>query len=158
MAQGTLALFDQFKEGIGEELHNLETDSFKVALVTLQVGGTPTIAAGDSDPRWGAGGGTNLSTSEVSGTNYTAGGNAIANPAYTQTTGTAKWDADDPATWLQHASGPTTIKTAVIYNDTDVGKRAIGFIDMTADGTTAISLVDGDITLTFGAGGIFTLA
>ncbi len=117
----------------------------------------PGYSAGDADPRWGAGGGTNLAASEVSGTNYTAGGNAIANPAYTQAAGTAKWDADDPATWLQNAAGPATIKTAVVYNDTDAGKRAIGFIDMTADGTTAISLIDGDITLTFGAGGIFTL-
>ncbi len=158
MAQGTLALFDQFKEDIGEELHNLETDSFKVAFVTLQVGGTPTIASDDPDPRWGAGGSTDLSASEVSGTNYTAGGNAIANPTYTQTAGTATWDADDPATWLQNGAGPATIKTAVIYNDTAAGKQAIAFIDMTSDGTTAISLIDGDITLTFGAGGIFTLA
>ena len=158
MAQGTLAIFNRFKDDLGEKLHNLETDSFKVALVTLQVGGSPTISAADSDPRWGAGGATNLSTSEVSGTNYTAGGNATANPTYTELAGTAKWDADDPATWIQNAGGPTDIKTAVIYNDTDAGKRAIGFIDMTADGTTAISLVDGDIALAFGSGGIFTLA
>lgn len=158
MARGTFAVFNQFKADIGEKLHNLETDSFKLALTTLQVGGTPTVAATDADPRWGAGGSTDLSTSEVSGTNYTAGGNALGTPTYDESSGTATFDTADPAAWLQHASGPTDIKTAILYNDTDAGKRAIGFMDMTADGTTAISLVDGDITVTVAATGWFTLA
>jgi hypothetical protein len=158
MAQGTFTLFNQFKEDMAEGFHNLETDSLKLAFTTLQAGGTPTIAATDSDPRWGAGGGTNLSSSEVSGTNYTAGGNATANNSVVESAGTVTFDADNPATWTQHASGPTNIKTAVLYNDTDSGKRVIGFIDMTGDGTSAISLVDGDITVAFNASGIFTLA
>jgi len=158
MAQGTFALFNQFKVDMAEKVHNLETDSLKLAFVTLQVGTTATIAATTADPRWGAGGGTNLSSSEVSGSNYTAGGNATANNAVTDSSGTVTFDADNPATWSQHASGPDTIKTAVLYNDTAAGKQAIGFIDMTGDGTSAISLVDGDITVAFNASGIFTLA
>lgn len=153
MAQGTLLVFDEFKETIGEAFINLETDTFKMAFINT----VPTV--GDADPRWGAGGGTNLSTNEVSGTNYTAGGNALANPTYEQTSGTATYDVDDPATWVQHASGPTDIKTAVVYSDTDTGKRVISFIDMTTDGgTTPLSLVDGDITVTVNVSGIFTLA
>ena len=158
MAQGTFALFNQFKVDMAEGYHNLETDSLKLAFTTLQAGGTPTIAATASDPRWGSGGSTNLSSSQVTGTNYTAGGNACANGSVVDSSGTVTFDADNPATWTQHASGPATIKTAVLYNDTDSGKRAIGFMDMTGNGTSAISLVDGDITVTFNASGIFTLA
>lgn len=152
MAQGSLLVFDEFLQTIGEKLVDLELDVLKVAFTST----VPSTAA--ADPRWGAGGTTNLSTDEVSGTNYTAGGNAAANPSYNQTTGTATYDADDPATWLQSGSGPTNIKSAILYDDTDTGKRAIAWIDMTTDGgTTPISLVDGDITVSFNASGIFTI-
>ena len=66
-------------------------------------------------------------------------------------------DATDPATWTQHASGPTNIKTGILYYD-DANDYALGFIDMTTDaGTTAISLADGDITVQFNASGIITI-
>jgi len=159
MAQGTLALFDEFAESVGDGRIDLDTHTFKVALVTLQVGGTPTIAKTDAVPTWGAGGTTNLSTSEVSaGGGYTAGGITLTlTPTWAQTGGVAKWDATD-ITWTSAASGdPATIKTAVIYDDTATNKDCVGFVDMTADGTTAISLLAGDITIAWGAGGIFTL-
>jgi len=153
MAQGTLVVFDEFLETIGEKLVDLENDTIKVAFITT----VPT--ASTADPRWGAGGSTDLSANEVSGTNYTAGGNTAASNSYNQTAGTATFDASDPATWLQNAGGPTDIKTAIVYDDTDTGKRAIALIDMTTDGgTTPISLVDGDITISFNASGIFTIS
>jgi hypothetical protein len=157
MAQGTLALFDEFAESIGDGRIDLDTDTFKVAFVTLQVGGTPTIAKTDAVPTWGAGGTTNLSTSEVSaGGGYTANGESLTSVTWAQTSGVAKFDAAD-LTWTSAASGdPATIKTAVIYSDTATNKDCVGFVDMTADGTTAISLLAGDISITWGAGGIFT--
>ena len=156
MAQGTMALFDEFAESIGDGRIDLDTSTFKIAFVTLQVGGTPSIAKTDAIPTWGAGGTTNLSTSEVSaGGGYTAGGESLASVTWGQTAGVATFDAAN-VTWTSSASGdPATIKTAVIY-ETAGTLPCIGFIDMTADGTTAISLLSGDITITFGAGGIFT--
>ena len=158
MAQGTLALFDEFAESIGDGRIDLDTDTFKVAFVTLQVGGTPTIAKTDAVPTWGAGGTTNLSTNEVSaGGGYTAGGDALASVTWGQTNGDGVFDAANNV-WTSAASGdPATIKTAVFYSDTAANKDCIGFIDMTADGTTAISLLAGDITIAWGAGGIFTV-
>ena len=157
MAQGTLALFDEFAESIGDGRIDLDTDSFKIAFVTLQVGGTPTISKTTPVPTWGAGGTTNLDTSEVAaGGGYTAEGEALASVTWGQTAGVATFDAAN-VTWTSSASGdPATIKTAVIYSVTSTNNDCIGFIDMTADGTTAISLLAGDITITFGAGGIFT--
>ena len=158
MAQGTLALFDEFAESVGDGRIDLDTDTFKIAFVTLQVGGTPSIAKTDAVPCWGAGGTTNLNTSEVAaGGGYTAEGEALASVTWSQTSGVATFDAAN-VTWTSSASGdPATIKTAVIYSDTATNKDCVGFIDMTADGTTAISLLSGDITVAFGAGGIFTL-
>ena len=158
MAQGTLALFDEFSESVGDGRIDLDTDTFKIAFVTLQVGGTPSIAKTDAVPCWGAGGTTNLDTSEVAaGGGYTAEGEALTSVTWSQTSGVATFDAAD-VTWTSSASGdPATIKTAVIYSDTATNKDCVGFIDMTADGTTAICLLSGDITVAFGANGIFTL-
>jgi len=154
MAQGTLTVFSDFMVAFLEAKMDLETAALKVAFVSDS---QATWTKATADPRWGAGGTTNLSTNEVSGTNYTAGGNAAANPSVTETGNVATYDADDPATWVQHASGPTNIKTAILYID-DANDYAIGFIDMTTDsGTTPLSLVDGDITVQFGASGIFTI-
>jgi hypothetical protein len=156
MAQGTLALFDEFAESIGDGRIDLDTDTFKVAFVTLQVGGTPSIAKTDAIPTWGAGGSTNLSSSEVTpGGGYTVGGDALASVTWGQTAGVATFDAD-PNVWTSSAGSPATIKTAVIYSDTAANKDCIGFVDMTADGTTAISLLAGDVTITWGVGGILT--
>ena len=157
MAQGTLALFDEFAESIADG-RILSTHTFKIAFVTLQVGGTPTIAKEDAVPTWGAGGTTNLDTSEVvAGGGYTAEGELLAAVTWGQVGGVATFDAND-VVWTSAAAGdPATIKTAVIYSDTATNKDCVGFIDMTADGVTAISLLAGDITVAFGVGGIYTL-
>ena len=159
MSQGTFQLFDEFSESIGDGRIDMDTHTFKVAFVTLQVGGTPTIAKDDAVPTWGAGGTTNLDTSEVAaGGGYTAEGEALASVTWGQTSGTRTFDAAD-ITWTSSASGdPATIKTAVLYSDTATNKDCVGYWDMTADGTTAISLLAGDITLAHHASGIFTLA
>ena len=154
MAQGTLVVFSDFMVAFLEGKVDLEVAALKCAFSTVS---QATLAKTTADPRWGAGGTTDLSTNEVSGTNYAAGGNACANPAITETGDVATYDADDPATWLQHASGPATIKTAILYVD-DAADYAVGFIDMTDDaGTTAISLIVGDITVAIGTNGIFTI-
>lgn len=145
MAQGTLALFELFAKHIGDKSHDLDvaTDVYKVMLVSEQVGGTPTIAPGDASP-------DSSDYTEVVGTNYAAGGETIT-ISWTEAAGVATWQVTSGTiTWSQHAAGPTDIKTAVIYNSSHLGANdAIGFVDMTADGTTAVSLVDGDVTLTF---------
>lgn len=157
MAQGTLELFDEFAKSIGDGRIDLDNDIIKMALVTLQVGGTPTIAKADAVPTWGAGGTTNLSADEVAaGGGYTAGGDALTTVTYNQASGVATFDSD-ANTWTSAGSGdPATIKTAVFYSDTATNKDCIGFIDMTTDGTTAISLLSGDVVLTPHANGWFT--
>ena len=145
MAQGDLTVFEEFRLYIGDGSHDLNSDSFKVALITT----LPTAAAATPDL---------ADFTEVSGTNYTAGGESSA-ATYTEAGGTATFDLAD-VSWTQHASGPTNIVAALIYNTTHAGTNdAVAFIDMTTDGgSTPISLADGDISITFNASGVFTLA
>lgn len=157
MAQGTITLFNEFAKSIADGRIDIDTHTIKAALTTLQVGGTPTIAATNAVPTWGAGGSTNLATSEVSaGGGYTAGGISLSSVTWTLSGAVATFDAAD-ISWTSAGSGdPTTIKSLVLYSDTATNKDAIGFMDMTSDGTTAISLLSGDINVTWNASGIFT--
>lgn len=143
MARGDLALFEEFSDYIADGSHDLDNDSFKVMLISEQVGGTPTISVSDTTPDSG-------DYTEVSGGGYTAGGEAIT-CTWTETGGTATFQVTSgDTTWSQNGTGPTNIKTALVYNTTHAGTNdAICFIDMTTDGTTAISLQDGDITLSW---------
>jgi len=159
MAQGTLILFDEFAESIGDGRIDLDTDSFAVALTSDSV--TADIAKTDAIPHWGGTGTTDMSANEVAATGgYSAGGITIAAPTWVQTAGVAKFDhnaGEASITWTASGSDPANIKTGFLYKTTG-NKDCIGYMDMTADaGTTAISLLAGDITITWGAGGIFTV-
>lgn len=96
-------------------------------------------------------------TNEVTGTNYTAGGNACASPTWTDggAGGTMTFDASDPATWSQHASGFSNGRRAILYYDTGTGStsRLVGY---SADFGADSGNVAGDFSVTFDAAGIYT--
>lgn len=97
-------------------------------------------------------------TGEVSGTGYTAGGNALANGAATVSGGgLVTVDLDDPAVWAQNGAGFTNARRVIIYHDTGVAatSRLIGFSD---DFGADKGNVDGDFTVTLNASGLFTSA
>ena len=133
---------------MGLKVHNLNTDTFNIAFISNAV--TPVTTT--SDPRWGVGGGTNLSTDEQSGGNYTAGGIALTGLSWALATGLGKWDATDPAQYLKNASNPTALYYAVIYNNTAAGKQAALTIELGGP----ISGVVSDLTVSFNASGIAT--
>ncbi len=90
----------------------------------------------------------------------TTGGNivktALSNFTITRVTTNVKFDADDPATFLKNASNPTDVRVILIINDT-VSDDAAQAIDATTDGTTALDLVNNDLSLSFDANGIMTV-
>ena len=138
MAVGDIRWFGQALLDLGKKVHDLNADSFKLGLVTSAT--TPTV--GMSDPRWAAGGGTNLTTNQVpTGTSYTTGG-----PTLTDTwtlVGSVPTFRADPVVIAQDASGFTTARWGIIYNNTDASKRAIAFVDLGTDR----SIVAGSLTL-----------
>lgn len=96
-------------------------------------------------------------TNQVTGTNYTAGGNACASPTWTGPSGAGllTFDASDPALWTQHASGFSNARRSILYYDTGTPStsRLVGYSD---DFGADVGNVAGDLTVTFNAAGIYT--
>lgn len=121
----------------------------KLGLVTNSV--TPTETT--SDPRWGAGGGTNLLTNQVTpGGNYATSGPTIANNTYTLASATVTFDGDNISI-LQDAANPNNARWGIGWDDTAAGDQALFFLDL--GGVTDLSA--GDFSVTWNASGIFTL-
>lgn len=145
MATGDIKWFAQAHLDMGKKLHDLSSDTLKLGIITSAV--TPSLST--SDPRWGAGGSTNLSSNEVAtaGTSYT-GPLTLASVTWTLVSNASTLRATDP-TMAQDASGFTNGRWGIVYNDTDAGKRCLGFIDFGSDR----SLVTGSLTINFGGSG-----
>ncbi|WP_041537715.1 hypothetical protein [Carboxydothermus hydrogenoformans] len=92
-------------------------------------------------------------TGEVAGTGYTAGGATLANKTITYDAANNKTilDADD-VTW---ANSTITARYAVIYKDTGNAATSLllGYIDFGAD----VASSNGNFTIQWDAGGIFTI-
>ncbi|MFD8067920.1 hypothetical protein [Streptomyces parvulus] len=110
---------------------NFTSDTIKIALVGS--GYTPNR---NSQGAW-----STVSTYEVSGAGYTAGGQALTGKALSYASFKFKIDADD-ATW----TGLTAdVRYVVVYDDTASGKPLIGYMDL---GET-LSLSNEDFTIEF---------
>jgi hypothetical protein len=155
MAQGTMKLFEEFAKS-GMSFHDFDrvaagTDTLSVIFITEATGTIETTATPDRSDF----------TETSNGGGYTTGGIEIAAPTWTETGGVGTLDhnaGEAFITWTSQAGSPTDIKTALLVNDAVAATYdCIAILDMTADGgTTAISLVAGDITITWGGSGIFT--
>ena len=94
-------------------------------------------------------------SNEVTGTNYTAGGNSLASVTVTESGGTTTCDAAD-TTWSQSGAGFSNARHAVIYFDT--GTDSTSYLQGTIDFTGDKGNVTGDLTIQWNASGIFTIA
>jgi hypothetical protein len=96
-------------------------------------------------------------TNEVSGSNYTAGGNACANPVVSMDgSGNVTVDFDDPATWSQHASGFSNGRRVVFYIARGGASSADELIGYSADPGADFGNVAGDLTVQLSASGLIT--
>jgi hypothetical protein len=117
-----------------------DTDTIKVALLTSSY--TPDQDAHDYF--------NDVSSYEVSGTGYTAGGNTLASKTatYDSATNVIILDAAD-TTW---ASSTITARYAVIYDSTGTASTStlIGYVDFGSDQSST----NGNFTITWDATGI----
>lgn len=123
---------------------DLEGDDIRVALLTSSY--TPDQ---DSHQFWNA-----VSTNEVSGTGYTADGDALANTdvSYDGPNNVVVFDADD-VTW---ADSTITARYAVLYNNSPAAaedKPLIGYVDFGSDQSSS----NGNFTITWDAAGIIRI-
>ena len=96
-------------------------------------------------------------TNEVSGTGYTAGGNALATPTWTgpDGSGVMTFDASDPTQWAQDPAGFTNGRRAIIYYDTATASTST-LVGYSADFGADVGNVAGTLDVTIHADGIYT--
>ena len=125
------AMCTSFKVEILKGVHNFTaaSDQYKLALYTssASLGATTTAYS---------------ATNEVSGTNYTAGGNALTKVEPTSGGTTGFTDFAD----LTFGTATVTARGCMIYNDTN-GDKSVATIDFGGDKTSTA----GDFTIVFPA-------
>jgi hypothetical protein len=140
----TINVYDKFKEYIGDGTIDLDTHTFKVALLNNSASFTSTNTA------W-----ADISANEIAnGNGYTTGG-ATLTVTWVESSGTVTFDATD-VTWTA-SGGAITAYKAAIYDDstTSPADALCFFIDLDGVQTAA----DGaDFKLIWNASGIFTLS
>jgi hypothetical protein len=129
----TTAMCNSFKQELLGGVHDLDTDSLKIALIKDTPSGTYGAAT------------TNYSdvtdnSDEASGTNYTAGGQVLDGATITLSSGTAFVDFTDEV----FTNLTISADGAIIYN-ADQGNKAIAVFDF--GGT--VTATSGDFTVVF---------
>lgn len=135
MASG---IYNRFKANLMNKEVDLEGDTIRVALLNNSHSFSATANT------W-----SDVSANEISGTGYTANGEALASKAVTQAA-TTKFDAAD-LTW---SSASFTAYHAVIYDDTLAGDDLIASIDFGG----AQTVTSANFTIQWHTDGIITLA
>lgn len=137
----TFTKFQPFVENLGRKVFNLHTDSLKVMLTLVAPAATD---------------GTKSQLTEIAaGNGYTAGGTAVANNAYSQTSGTGKLTGDD-VVFTASGAAIANFRYAVLYDDTAASDELIGFWDY---GSTVTLNAGESLTVDFdGTNGILQIA
>ena len=145
MAQGDLVVFDEAKAKMiaGDWA---STDVFHLAIMD----NTTTPAAGDTTPVFG-----DYTEVGTAGT-YVANGTSLGalSTLVSEAGGTMTFDSGTNPTWAQDASNDADAYWGVIYNYTDAGKDALAFVDLGGP----VDMTAGDLTVTWNASGIYTIA
>jgi len=118
--------FNQFVQDLGRGVHNLNANTLKIMLTNTAPVATNAIK-------------TDL-TEIAAGSGYSAGGAAVANNAYSQTSGVGNLTGDDVTWTFSGTVGP--FRYAVLYNDTPTSPAdpLIGWWDRGA----SITMASGD--------------
>ena len=112
----TQAMSTLFKKDLLLGDHHLDTDDIYIALYT-----SSASLAATTDGY--------TTSNEVSGTGYTAGGNALSSKAVTENSTSGIFDAADP----EWTDATFTARGAFIYNDSHSSKAMIAYYDFGAD-------------------------
>jgi hypothetical protein len=134
------AKFESFVEAIAEKVHNLGSDTLKIALTNSAPLSTNTVLA-------------NI-TQIANGNGYTTGGATAALTSSSQTSGTYKLVLVDTS-WTASGGSIGPFRYAVLYNDTATNDELIGYYDY----GTNITITDGNsFTVDFSAAsGVLTI-
>ena len=86
---------------------------------------------------------------------YVAGGTLLGalSTVVAEAAGTMTFDSTTNPTWAQNASNDVDAWWGLIYNDTDVGNRALAFVTLGGP----VDMSAGDLTITWNGAGLWTL-
>lgn len=115
--------FNSFVEALAEKVHNLGSDTLKVALTNTAPNATDTQLS--------------AITQISNGNGYTTGGTAATISSSSQTSGTYKLVLADVVFTASGSMGP--FRYAVLYNDTATNDELIGYWDYGSSVTLAAS-------------------
>jgi hypothetical protein len=131
-------IFNDFLEKVGDGTHDMDNDTFYIALYTSSYTPDATDAVL-----------ADLSGEVANGNGYTTGGQALTSVTWVQTAGTLKFDAAD-ASWT---TSTITARYAVIYNYTAASKNLVCLRDFGSDQSSN----NGTLTVQFNASGILDM-
>jgi len=146
MAAGDSELAQEYPLQAGKGVYNNSSDTFRIffcsdTFAAIDVTQTPF----------------NLSdVTQVGGGNFPIAGIVLTSVTWTRSGAVSKLDYADLVTILKNASNPTDIRTAVIVNDTSTSDDIYKKVDLTADGSTAIDVVNKDFDYAVNASGSVT--
>lgn len=147
----TFNLFDNYRKTVADPARAAAiAGTLKLAIFKAMTIGTTEQGA------WDFYNDLTAATNEVTGTGYTALGNACATPTWTgPTAGVLTFDASNPATWAQNAGGFSIGRRAILFYDTgvDTTSTLVGFSD---DFGADLGNVASDFSVAFSASGIYT--
>jgi len=141
MAAGDITIFNEALVALFNGTHDLDTHDIKLAILdntTTPTAATATPALGDF-------------TEVGSGGTYVAGGTSLT-ISLTQTSGVLTFDSTTNPSWAADAGNDVDAYWGLLYNNTDAGKAAIGFIDLGGP----IDMTATSIDITFASTGIWT--
>jgi hypothetical protein len=140
MATGSFVPLNKAKYKIGQNLIDLDSHSFNAVLVTSAWSPSAAYAGTSTDARY-----SDISANEVSGTGYTAGGQAMTSVAFTVAGTGGKFTSAAPS-W---SNATLTAKYLVIIDQTNTNKDILGYVDLdTTNGTASVSPTNGTISVT----------
>lgn len=114
MAQ--VVAFTSFLRDLGEEKHDLSSDTFKARLLNVAV-----------DTAWDTW--SDCSANEIAnGNGYTTGGITLTVTSWSVTAGAVRWLVDSPE-WTSSSSGMASYRSLVIVNDTAPNDELVLYID-----------------------------
>lgn len=133
--------FNSFVEAVAEKVHNLGSDTLKVALTNTAPNATDTQLS---------------QITQISGTNgYTTGGSQATQSSSAQSAGTYKLVLND-VTFTASGGSIGPFRYVVLYNDTATNDELIGYYDY----GTALTITNGNSFLVDfdGSAGVLTIA
>lgn len=145
MAASAFVILNTAKKKLVDGTFDLDTQTFKVALLTAAV----SLTAATTVDTY-----AEITSQVANGGGYTTGGATLTSVTVNVSGGTVTIDAAD-VSW----NGTIEAKYAVLYSDTAGSKDILGYVDLnTASGSSTVSSTAADFTISWNASGIFTLA